>query len=82
MLFTNSTTTFLPYSMTETMDDIAYAFYLAYGMDVDEESQNYLQPDVEMYDMIRSDSSNDVEASYRDFLSDYAQEVKDTSSAF
>ena len=66
-------------SMTETMDAQDYSFFLAYGETQDDE-QNYILPDVEMYSIICSDPARDVEASYRDFLSDYASEAQDTSS--
>jgi hypothetical protein len=63
------------------MDEIAYAFYLAYGMDVENEELSSLL-DVEMYNNIDDDVlSAAVEASYRDFLRDNAQEVEVTSIA-
>ena len=58
------------------MDEIAYAFYLAYGMDVENEELSSLL-DVAMYNNIDDDmSSAAVEASYRTFLRDNAQEGK------
>ena len=47
--------------MTETMDEIAYAFYLAYGMTEEDESLDSLL-DVEMYNMIESDCLQQLEA--------------------
>ena len=62
------------------MDEMAYAFYLAYGMDVENEKLSSLL-DVEMYNTIHADvNSSAVEASYRDFLLDNAQAVEATSS--
>ena len=49
------------YSMTETMDEIAYAFYLAYGMTPEDEELSSLL-DVEMYNMIGADSGSQIEA--------------------
>jgi hypothetical protein len=62
------------------MDEIAYAFYLAYGMDVENEELSSLL-DVEMYNNMNVDVPNLVEKSYRDFLFDNTQEVEVTSSA-
>ena len=64
-------------STTDHMDAQDYSFYLAYG-ETQEDEQNYTIPDVEMYSIIYADSANDVEASYRDFLSDSAQTVEAT----
>ena len=62
------------------MDEMAYAFYLAYGMDVENEKLSSLL-DVEMYNTIHVDvNSSAVEASYRDFLLDNAQAVEATST--
>ena len=47
--------------MTETMDATDYAFYLAYGMTQEDEQQDSLL-DVEMYNMIGTDSSAAFEA--------------------
>ena len=47
--------------MTETMDEIAYAFFLAYGMTPEDEALSSLL-DVEMYNMINVDSSTAFEA--------------------
>ena len=49
------------YSMTETMDDIAYAFYLAYGMTPEDEELSSLL-DVEMYNTIGTDDCASFEA--------------------
>ena len=65
--------------MTETMDEIAYAFYLAYGHDVEDEELSSLL-DVEMYNNIGVDVPSAVEASYSDFLNDNAQKVEATST--
>ena len=43
--------------MTETMDEIAYAFYLAYGMTPEDEELSSLL-DVEMYNMIGADNGS------------------------
>ena len=56
--------------MTETMDEIAYAFYLAYGMTPEDEELSSLL-DVEMYNTIDSFDTDELEASHRDFLSQY-----------
>ena len=54
-------------SMIDNMDEIAYAFYLAYGMtQQDEELESLL--DVEMYNMIDVDVPMTVEESYRNVL--------------
>jgi hypothetical protein len=47
--------------MTETMDEIAYAFYLAYGMTPEDEELESLL-DVEMYNMIDANCPSPVEA--------------------
>ncbi len=47
--------------MTETMDEIAYAFYLAYGMTPEDEELSSLL-DVEMYNMIEPDVMKTIEA--------------------
>ena len=56
--------------MTETMDEIAYAFYLAYGMTPEDEELSSLL-DVEMYNIIDSVDTGELEASHRDFLNQY-----------
>ena len=67
-------------SRIDNMDEIAYAFYLAYGMDVENEELSSLL-DVEMYNNMKVDvPSAAVEESYRDFLRDNSQEVEVTSS--
>ena len=67
-------------SRIDNMDEIAYAFYLAYGMDVENEELSSLL-DVEMYNNMKADvPSAAVEESYRDFLRDNSQEVEVTSS--
>ena len=58
-------------SMTETMDEIAYAFYLAYGMTPEDEELSSLL-DVEMYNIINSVSTTgEFEASHREVLNQY-----------
>ena len=47
--------------MTETMDEIAYAFFLAYGMTPEDEELESLL-DVEMYNMIETPSGAAFEA--------------------
>ena len=47
--------------MTETMDEIAYAFYLAYGMTPEDEELSSLL-DVQMYNMMDVDCPSTVEA--------------------
>ena len=47
--------------MTETMDEIAYAFYLAYGMTPEDETMQSLL-DVEMYNMMDYSDCASVEA--------------------
>ena len=47
--------------MTESMDAADYAFYLAYGMTQKDESLDSLL-DVEMYNIISTDSSAELEA--------------------
>lgn len=57
--------------MTETMDEIAYAFFLAYGMtEEDEELESLL--DVEMYNNMDVDVPMSVEESNRLVLTDNA----------
>ena len=56
-------------SMIDNMDEIAYAFYLAYGHDIEDEELSSLL-DVEMYNNMNVEVPNVVEASYRDFLRD------------
>ena len=57
--------------MTETMDEIAYAFFLAYGMtEEDEELESLL--DVEMYNIMDVDVPMAVEESNRNVLTDNA----------
>ena len=81
MLSTNSITTSLHYSMTETMDEIAYAFYLAYGMTPEDEELESLL-DVEMYNMIDAPGSASLEASDSSVLLGDTQEAKATRSPF
>ena len=57
--------------MTETMDEIAYAFYLAYGMTPEDEELDSLL-DVEMYNIIDSYNTDGLEASHRDFLNQHS----------
>ena len=52
-----------PQMMIDTMDEIAYAFYLAYGMTPEDEELESLL-DVEMYNMI--DASEDASFEARD----------------
>ena len=52
-------------SRIDTMDEIDYAFYLAYGMTQDEEQLDSLL-DVEMYNMIASDLRSAIEESHSD----------------
>ena len=47
--------------MTESMDTADYAFYLAYGMTQKDESLDSLL-DVEMYNIIGTDGSAELEA--------------------
>jgi len=47
--------------MTETMDELAYAFYLAYGMTPEDEELESLL-DVEMYNIISADEGASLEA--------------------
>lgn len=47
--------------MTETMDEIAYAFFLAYGMTPEDEELKSLL-NVEMYNMIDADCGSQIEA--------------------
>ena len=54
-------------SMIDSMDEIAYAFYLAYGMTPEDEELESLL-DVEMYNIISEDLPMTVEESYRDVL--------------
>ena len=54
-------------SMIDNMDEIAYAFYLAYGMTPEDEELESLL-DVEMYNIISEDLPMTVEESYRDVL--------------
>ena len=58
-------------SMTETMDEIAYAFFLAYGMTPEDEELSSLL-DVKMYNIIDSFDTNQLEASHRDFLNQHS----------
>lgn len=60
--------------MTETMDEIAYAFFLAYGMTPEDEELESLL-DVEMYSMVEDISGAAVEACDSDVL------IRDTSEA-
>ena len=57
--------------MTETMDEIAYAFYLAYGMTPEDEELESLL-DVEMYNNIAVDVPTSVEESHSLVLTDNA----------
>ena len=52
------------------MDEIAYAFFLAYGMTPEDEELSSLL-DVEMYNIIESVDTGELEASHRDFLNEY-----------
>ena len=57
--------------MIDTMDEIDYAFYLAYGVtQQDEELQSLL--DVEMYNILGADVPMTVEEGYRDVLASNA----------
>ena len=56
-----------PQMMIDTMDDIAYAFYLAYGMTPEDEALDSLL-DVEMYNMIEEGFEFPVEASHSTVL--------------
>ena len=62
-------------SRIDNMDEIAYAFYLAYGHDIEDDALSVLL-DVEMYNNIGLDVPSSVEASYSDFLNDNAQAVE------
>ena len=53
--------------MIDTMDEIAYAFYLAYGMSPEDEELESLL-DVEMYNMIENAYEFPVEASHSTVL--------------
>jgi len=66
--------------MIDNMDEIAYAFYLAYGHDVEDDALASLL-DVEMYNNIGVDMPCAVEASHSDFLSANSQEVEATGIA-
>ena len=81
MLSTNSITTSLHYAMTETMDEIDYAFYLAYGMSEEDEQLNSLL-DVKMYNMISTDVSTAVEAGDSSVLLGDTPEAKATRVKF
>ena len=71
MQYTSSTTKPLHYSKTETMDEIAYAFFLAYGMTPeDEELESLLN--VEMYNTMDGDLPMSVEESNGHVLTDNA----------
>jgi hypothetical protein len=50
-----------PQMMLDTMDEITYAFYLAYGMTPEDEELDSLL-DVEMYNMMDTDSGSAFEA--------------------
>jgi hypothetical protein len=54
-------------SKIDTMDEIDYAFYLAYGMTQQDEELDSLL-DVEMYNTLGVDVTMPVEESYRDVL--------------
>ena len=54
-------------SKIDTMDEMDYAFYLAYGMTQEAETQQSLL-DVKMYSTIDAESQQAIEASHRDFL--------------
>ena len=58
-------------SMIDTMDEVAYAFYLAYGMTPEDEELESLL-DVEMYNILGADVPMTVEESYRDVLTSNA----------
>ena len=53
------------------MDEIAYAFFLAYGMTEEDEELSSLL-DVEMYNKMDVDMPMTVEESHRDVLTDNA----------
>ncbi len=56
-----------PQMMLDTMDDIDYAFYLAYGMTAEDDELESLL-DVEMYNMMELDVMKTVEASHSTVL--------------
>ena len=56
-----------PQMMIDTMDEIAYAFYLAYGMTPEDEELDSLL-DVEMYNIIEQSFEFPVEASHSTVL--------------
>ena len=56
-----------PQMMIDTMDEIDYAFYLAYGMTPEDEELDSLL-DVEMYNIIENGFEFPVEASHSTIL--------------
>jgi len=81
MQYTSSTTKPLHYSKTETMDEIAYAFFLAYGMSEDDEQLNSLL-DVEMYNMLKDPEGALFEARDSSVLTGDTSEAKATRFEF
>ena len=73
--------TFIHYSITEAMDDIAYAFYLAYGVSPEDEQLSSLL-DVEMYNMMDADDSATFEARDSSVLLGDTSEAKATRFEF
>ena len=74
LLLQNSYLPLTTQSKIETMDEIDYAFYLAYGMTQENEELDSLL-DVEMYNILGADVAMPVEESYRDVLASDAQET-------
>ena len=68
---------FIHYSITEAMDEIAYAFYLAYGM-TEEEQERLSLLDVKMYNMMDADDSAAFEACDSSVLCGDTSEAKAT----
>ena len=67
--------------MTETMDEIDYAFFLAYGMSEEDEKLNSLL-DVKMYNMMDADDSATFEARDSSVLLGDTSEAKATRFEF
>ena len=57
--------------MIDNMDEMDFAFYLAYGMTPEDEELDSLL-DVEMYNTINGDVTMPVEESYGDVLTEHA----------
>lgn len=76
-LLTNS----IHYWMTESMDEMAYAFYLAYGMTPEDEELDSLL-DVEMYNMMEVAEGASFEACDSSVLLRDTPEAKATRFEF